>query len=158
MLAGSNSYTGPTTISQGKLTVDGWLTNSAVTVNGGTLGGTGHLGSVTVNAGGTLAPGDPQGVLHLSGNLVLASGAFMDYDLDGVSTDDDLSMPSGTLTFSGQGFSNFDFTPLAGFGPGSYTLVTAESIAGLGSNTSGTVDGLPATLAVQGSGNNKDLG
>ena len=48
-LSGSNTYTGPTTISQGKLTVDGWLTNSAVSVNGGTLGGTGYLGSVTVS-------------------------------------------------------------------------------------------------------------
>ena len=35
-LTGSNTYTGPTTISQGKLVVDGWLTNSAVSVNGGT--------------------------------------------------------------------------------------------------------------------------
>ena len=42
-LSGSNTYTGPTTISQGKLVVDGWLTNSAVSVNGGTLGGTGNL-------------------------------------------------------------------------------------------------------------------
>ena len=43
--SGSNSYTGPTTISQGKLTVDGSLTNSAFSVNGGTLGGTGYLTS-----------------------------------------------------------------------------------------------------------------
>ena len=69
-LSGSNTYTGPTTISQGKLVVDGWLTNSAVSVNGGTLGGTGYLSSVTVTASGTLAPGDPLGVLHLSGNSV----------------------------------------------------------------------------------------
>ena len=34
----------------------------------------------------------------------------MDFDLDGVSTDDEVSMPSGSLTFSGQQFSNFGFT------------------------------------------------
>ena len=149
LLSGSNTYTGATTITLGKLTVDGWLTNSAVSVNGGTLGGTGYLNSVTVNAGGNLAPGDPQGVLNLSGNLVLAAGAGMDYDLDGVSTDDEVYMPSGSLTFSGQQFSNFGFTWTDGFGPGTYTLVNAQSITGLGSNLSGSIDGLPATLSVQ---------
>ena len=59
--SGTNTYTGPTTISQGKLVVDGSLTNSAVSVNGGTLGGTGYLNSVTVYAGGNLAPGDSLG-------------------------------------------------------------------------------------------------
>ena len=72
-MSGTNTYTGPTTISQGKLTIDGWLPNSAVSVNGGTLGGTGYLGSVTVNASGTLAPGDPLGVLNLGGNLVFSA-------------------------------------------------------------------------------------
>ena len=70
-LAGSNTYTGPTTISQGKLLVDGWLTNSAVSVNGGTLGGRGYLSSVTVNPGGQLAPGDAPGTLNVSGSLIL---------------------------------------------------------------------------------------
>ncbi len=147
-LSGSNTYSGPTTISQGKLVVDGWLTNSAVSVNDGTLGGTGYLRSVTVTANGTLAPGDPQGVLNLSGNLILASGAAMDYELDGFSTDDEISMPLGSLTLSGQQFSDFHFSWTGGFGPGTYTLVNAESITGLGSNTSGTIDGLPATLSV----------
>ncbi len=157
-LAGSNTYTGATTVSQGKLLVDGWLTNSAVSVNsGGTLGGTGNLGSVTVSSSGSLSPGDSLGVLHLSGNLTLLAGAAMDYELDGFSTDDEISMPSGLLTLSGQQFSDFHFSWTNGFGPGTYTLVNAQSITGLGSNTSGTIDGLPATLVVQGSGNNQDL-
>ncbi len=147
VLAGSNTYSGPTTVNRGGLVVNGSLA-SPVTVNGGTLGGSGHLGSVTVNAAGALSPGDPLGTLILSGNLVLTSGAKMDYELDGFPTDDEVSMPYGDLTFNGQGFSNFDFTPLPGFGPGTYTLVDAESIAGLGSNVSGSIDGLPATLSV----------
>ena len=151
--SGTNTYIGPTTVSQGKLVVDGWLTNSTVSVNGGTLCGTGNLTSVTVNPGGTLAPGDPQGVLHLSGNLTLLSGAAMDYDLDGLSADDDISMPTGALSLNNQQFSDFSFTPLTGFAPGSYTLIVAGSVSGNLASNSGTIDGLPATLAVS----NNDL-
>ncbi len=72
----------------------------------------------------------------------------MDYELDGYSTDDEISMPSGLLTLSGQQFSDFHFSWTGGFGPGTYTLVNAQSITGLGSDTSGTIDGMPATLSV----------
>ena len=54
-LNGNSLYTGPTTVNQGKLVVDGTLTSSAVSVNsGGILGGSGCLGNVTVYAGGNL--------------------------------------------------------------------------------------------------------
>ena len=159
VLSGSNTYSGPTTINQGKLVLDGWLTNSAVTVNsGGTLSGTGSLTSVTVNAGGKLAPGDLLGVLHLSGNLTLALGATMDYDLNGVPIGNEVLMPTGQLILSGQQFADFNVTPQAGFGPGTYTLIDAGSISGsLGASTSGTIGGYPATLAVQSSGSDQDL-
>ena len=156
-LTASNYSTGPTTINQGELVVDGLLASPVTVDSGGTLGGSGYLGSVTVSPSGTLAPGDPLGVLHLSGNLVFSAGGVMDFELDGVSTADEVSMPSGSLTFSGQQFSDFGFTWSAGFRPGNYTLVNAGSISGLGSNISGSIDGLPATLSVQGSGNNQDL-
>jgi len=61
-----------------------------------------------------------------------------------------LSMLSGNLTFNGQQFSDFNFTWSANFAPGSYTLIGAGSISGLGSNLSGTIDGLPASLSLQG--------
>ena len=150
LLTGSDTYTGPTIVNQGMLAVNGSLL-SPVTVNGGTLGGTGSLTSVTINTGGQLAPGGPLGVLNISGSLILGSGAWMDYDLDGSSSDDEIVMPNGLLALNGQQISNFSFTPQPGFGPGNYYLVLAGSISGsLGPSTSGTVGGYPATLAVQG--------
>ena len=152
VLTGSNTYTGPTTINQGKLVVDGWLTNSAVTVNsGGILSGTGSLASVTVNSGGHSGPGRFAGRLGPQRQLDLGIGSG-----DGLSTRyafdraDEVLMPSGQLTLNGQQFADFNFTPPASFGPGSYDLIDAGSISGsLGTSTSGTIDGLPATLAVQ---------
>ena len=57
-LTGVNTYTGPTSIDGGILSVTGEITNSDVTINsGGTLKGTGKVKTFVVNAGGTAAPG-----------------------------------------------------------------------------------------------------
>ena len=120
-LSGSNTFTGATAINQGKLVVDGWLTNSAVSVNGGTLGGTGSLASVMVYSGGQLAPGDALGTLNISGNLILSAGAVMDYDLDTPSTSDEITC--GSLALNLQQLSDFNFAPSANFGPGVYDLI-----------------------------------
>jgi autotransporter-associated beta strand protein len=150
-LTGSNTYGGGTNVAAGLLEVEGSLA-SPVTVNsGGGLGGTGSLASVVVNAGGILAPADAPGILHLSGSLTLEHGALMDYELETPSTSDEILMPSGNLILSGQQFADFNFTPLAGFGPGTYPLIDAGSISGtLGATTLGTIDGYPATLAISG--------
>jgi hypothetical protein len=76
---------------------------------------------------------------------------MMDYELDTPGTSDLILMPSGSLMLNGQQFADFDFMPLANFGAGTYDLIEAGSISGsLGANTSGTIDGYAATLAVEG--------
>ncbi len=151
LLNSSNGYSGATAINQGELLVNGSLA-SPVTVNSfGLLGGTGSLSSVLVNSGGMLAPGDAPGTLTLSGSLTLLSGAKMDYELDTPLDSDMVLMTSGALSLNGQQFSDFSFTPLGGFAPGTYDLIAFGSISGsLGANNSGIIDGLPASLAVQG--------
>jgi autotransporter-associated beta strand protein len=148
-VTGSNTYSGPTTINQGSLIVNGSLTSLVTANSGTTLGGSGSLTSATVGAGGRLSPGGSSlGVLQLSGTLALLPGAIMNYQLGTPSSSDEVLMPSGLLSLNGQQFSDFNFS---GFLPGTYTLIDAGSISGsLGPNTSGTINGIPATLAVQG--------
>ncbi|WP_231584921.1 autotransporter domain-containing protein [Bordetella pseudohinzii] len=80
-LSGISSYTGPTTISAGTLTVDGAINRSAVQVaSGARLAGNGVVGSTTVASGGRIAPSG-LGSLHVAGNLSLAAGALLDYQI-----------------------------------------------------------------------------
>ena len=77
-LSGTNAYTGITTINGGSLAVSGSIVSShGVIVNaGGTLAGTGSVGAVTVNSGGSLAPGVAgAGTLSVNGPLSLSSGS-----------------------------------------------------------------------------------
>jgi len=79
-LSGSNTYTGATLVTGGKLLVAGSINASASTINtGATLGGGGSVGSVTVNAGGTLAAGldaagTTVGTLTANGNVSFTDG------------------------------------------------------------------------------------
>jgi len=82
VLAGTNNCSGPTTISNGTLQVNGLITNP-VTVAGGTLSGTGTVtGPVVVNAYGTLAPGPALGTLTISNTLTLRPGSSTLIDLN----------------------------------------------------------------------------
>ena len=74
-LTGASTYSGPTSVNAGTLSVDGSIT-SQVSVNAGaTLSGRGSVGSTTVDSGGMLSPGDPVGRLTVQGNLSLAAAA-----------------------------------------------------------------------------------
>jgi fibronectin-binding autotransporter adhesin len=151
LLTGSNTFSGTTTINQGELEVNGSLASAVTVNNGGALGGTGSLSSVLVNAGGHIAPGNSPGTLTLSDSLSLASGAVMDYELATPLTSDEVYMPTSLLSLNGQQFADFNFTPLGGFGDGTYTLIDAGSISGsLGDNVSGAINGHTATLSIEG--------
>ena len=80
----NNTYTGETTVSGGKLVVDGNISTSVLTnVNDtATLGGIGTTGAVTVLNGGTLAPGSSAGTLTVSGALTLNSLSKLAFELN----------------------------------------------------------------------------
>ena len=69
------TYTGPTTISGGALSVNGSIASSSLlSVNGGTIGGTGTLPTTQIT-GGTLAPGNSIGTITVQGNLALSTAS-----------------------------------------------------------------------------------
>ena len=81
-LAGTNTYFGDTHVNAGTLLVTGQGVSAAIVATGATLGGNGVIGSnVTVNAGGTLAPGNiGVGTLTVGGNVSLAGTTTVDVD------------------------------------------------------------------------------
>jgi T5SS/PEP-CTERM-associated repeat protein len=83
-LSASNTYTGATTVSAGKLVVDGSISLSTVTVQGGTLSGSGTVGGLIVNTGGTISPGNSPGALNVAGNVVWNAGGNYNWQIAGV--------------------------------------------------------------------------
>ncbi|SHJ79732.1 autotransporter-associated beta strand repeat-containing protein [Bradyrhizobium lablabi] len=98
-LSGINTYTGPTVVDGGILSVNGSIvSSSSVTVNaGGTLGGNGIVGNTTIN-GGTLSPGNSVGLLTVQGSLVFTAASTY---LVEVSTTADRTNVTGTATLGG---------------------------------------------------------
>jgi len=113
-LGDTNTYTGTTTVSAGTLVVDGSISGSATTVQtGGTLGGSGTLGSLTAQSGGTVAPGletSGESIKTLSASgFTWDGGATLSMELSSSgNTSSELSL-SGALTEGTAGSFQFNF-------------------------------------------------
>jgi len=83
--SGTGTTTGTTTVSTGKMVVNGSLAAGATVVaSGATLGGSGTLGALNVSTGGTLAPGNSPGNLTVTNGLTVAG--IYSWDLAALST------------------------------------------------------------------------
>ncbi len=133
ILTATSTYTGPTVINGGTLSVNGSIASSAVTVNaGGTLGGNGTVGNTTIN-GGTLAPGNSIGLLTVNGSLSFTAAAS--YMVEVSPANADRVNVTGIATLGGA-------TVNASFAAGSYiakqyTILNATG--GLGGSTFGSI-------------------
>ena len=102
-LAGVNTHTNTTSIRGGTLLVNGVITASPVTIGDvSTLGGTGVIsGPVTVQSGGTLAPGASVGQLTVSNTVTLQAGSITRIELDKAASTSDQLRVTGMLNYGG---------------------------------------------------------
>lgn len=102
-LTGPSSYTGTTTIEAGTLRVDGSLGNTAVTVTGGALEGSGIIGgSVDVWYQCTLSPGGADiGQLTINNGLSLQYGCTNRFDIDKANGRNDAVLGLSTCGYAG---------------------------------------------------------
>jgi autotransporter-associated beta strand protein/YVTN family beta-propeller protein len=148
-LAGLSSYSGATAINAGTLIVNGSIASSILTsVNSGAiLAGIGTVGSVQVNSGGTLAPGNSPGTMTVAGNLAFQSGALYLVQID-PSTASSTNV-SGTATLTGASVQTV-------FASGSYftrqyTILHSGGLIGTFTGVSGNVPaGFSETLSTLG--------
>ena len=84
----NNNYTGPTTVSAGKLIVNGDISDSSLVsvASGAIVGGTGTLPNISTFSGATVSPGNSIGTLNTS-RLDMKSGSFYEWEYSESSSD-----------------------------------------------------------------------
>ncbi len=133
-LTGVNTYTNATTVSGGRLNVNGSIVSAVGVANGATLGGTGIIANtVTVANGGAISPGTSPGTLTMA-NLNLAGGSSLNFELQtpGVigSGVNDLIIVTNNLDVAGT--VTINPIALAGFDSGIYRLINYGTRSGAG--------------------------
>jgi autotransporter-associated beta strand protein len=123
ILTGTNNYVGNTTVNGGTLIINGNISTSSLTTvqSGGTLGGSGAVGSLTVDSGGFLNPGNSPGILSVDGDYIqlgtvnieiagITAGSQHDQvNVDRASGDGAVNLSGNLVTaFSGGSYANGD--------------------------------------------------
>jgi autotransporter-associated beta strand protein len=133
-LTGNNNYSGPTSVNQGKLVIDGNISTSSLTTvaAGAALGGTGTVGALTVD--GILAPGNSIGTITATADVTWNDNDSWVFELgtaastlalagSGSSTQDLLNITGGSSDFLKGSGSSFTFDFANGGAVGYYKLV-----------------------------------
>ena len=99
-LAGISTYTGPTNVNAGILSVNGSLASTVFVNSGGTLMGNGSVGGLNVVSGGTAAPGNSIGTLNVAGNVSFGPGSIYQVETNAAGQSDKI-LAGGTSSLTG---------------------------------------------------------
>ncbi len=139
-LTGQNTYSGPTYVTGGLLTIDGALKNSSVTVErGAALNGTGSAAGLVVRSGGAFAPGHSIGNFTVSGNATFSAGSYYVVDANAAGLSDHLAV-TGKATIEGGLVQVLAET-------GSYNPRTRYTVLTANGGVAGRFDGVTSNLA-----------
>lgn len=134
VLAGELTYMGTaangvsTTVSGATLKVNGVLNGPVSVGEGGTLGGSGSMGTTTLARGATLAPGNSIGTLRVRGDLRFEPGSTYRVEADPEGSASDQVVVDGTAYLAG---SVLHVGPDGGFDPQrTYTILKATALDG----------------------------
>ncbi len=97
----SGAYGGSLEVGSGGVVSANNTISGTVAVNdGGTLKGSGSVGTTTVASGGIVAPGNSIGTINVTGDINFAAGSFLDVEVDGDGNNDKI-IATGTATITG---------------------------------------------------------
>lgn len=158
-LTAKNTYSGRTTMTQGVLQIDG-VQDSSISIDGGTLAGTGVVGAVG-GSSGVVSPGRSPGLLNVQRSLTLTKSHTVNFEVNGVKpgANYDVLDVDGTVNLGGARLlTSVGFSSLPG---STYMLLDNDgtdaivgTFAGLAEGASFTASGFTFTISyVGGTGN-----
>ena len=148
ILSGVNTYTGPTSVNGGRLSVNGSITSDVTVGAAGNLGGSGTIFGNVTNAG-TLAPGNSIGTLTVNGSFTQSAGSTYQVELNAAGQADRINVVGapGSAALNGG-------TVQPVLTPGTYGRSTTYTILNATGGVSGTYAGrdrrqlrLPVSIA-----------
>jgi outer membrane autotransporter protein len=129
--ADNSGFTGTTTVDDATLIINSVLGGTLQINGGGTLSGTGTIGTTTLASGGTISPGlaGTIGTLTVTGNLTFETGST--YAVDISSSASDQILVSGTADISGGTVSVTALDAETSYQTGqTYTILSAGTVTG----------------------------